>query len=96
MKYFGPFHIIQKLSPVAYKLELTKTTQNHNVFHISVLKKFQGEQQTPYFPLPLQTTELGPVIAPHAILGSMVILQNGKEVQQVPIQWDPGLTTDTS
>jgi len=47
MKYFDPFRIIKKLSPVAYRLELPETTRIHNVFHISVLKKFQGEQQTP-------------------------------------------------
>jgi len=35
---------------------LPETTKIHNVFHISMLKRFRGNQQNPYLPLPLQTT----------------------------------------
>ena len=61
MKYFGPFQIISKLSPVVYKLQLPETTRIHLIFHISFLKKFKGDTNPPYIPLPLTTIKLGPI-----------------------------------
>jgi len=39
MRYFGPFPIMARLGPIAYKLQLPPTTQIHPVFNVSVLKK---------------------------------------------------------
>jgi hypothetical protein len=47
-KRYGPFQIIQEISPVAYRLELPAAWNIHNVFHASLL--------TPY----LETTAHGP------------------------------------
>nr|GEV60232.1 putative reverse transcriptase domain-containing protein [Tanacetum cinerariifolium] len=39
-QYVGPFKIIDRVSPVAYKLELPRDLQGiHNTFHVSNLKK---------------------------------------------------------
>nr|GEZ68003.1 putative reverse transcriptase domain-containing protein [Tanacetum cinerariifolium] len=39
-RYIGPFEIIKRISPVAYKLELPKKLRGiHNTFHVSNLKK---------------------------------------------------------
>jgi len=96
MKYFGPFNIKKKISSVAYQLELPETAKIHNVFHISILKKFRGDQKTPYIPLPLQTTDQGPMLIPTAVVGSRVILQKGKEVQQIQVQWGPDEAAERS
>ena len=37
-RYIGPYPIIDKISPQAYKLELPKSVELHPVFHISKLK----------------------------------------------------------
>jgi hypothetical protein len=39
-QYFGPFEILDKVGPVAYILELPPTVKAHNVFHVSLLKKY--------------------------------------------------------
>ncbi|KAL1920727.1 uncharacterized protein VTP21DRAFT_11362 [Calcarisporiella thermophila] len=39
-KYVGPYKITEKISPVAYKLQLPETLKNHPVFHMSLLKRF--------------------------------------------------------
>ena len=96
LKFFGPFRITKKISTVAYKLDLPATTKIHNVFHVSVLKKFKGENSNPYLPLPLQTTEEGPILEPHRIVNRRVIFQNGKEVPQMQIEWGTGPAIITS
>ncbi|GJZ69366.1 putative reverse transcriptase domain-containing protein [Tanacetum coccineum] len=40
-QYIGPFKILKRVGPVAYKLELPKELSNvHSTFHVSNLKKF--------------------------------------------------------
>jgi len=96
LRYFGPFRITKKIGTVAYRLELPETARIHNVFHISLLKKFKGDHTTPYLPLPLQTLESGPILPPHMVLDSRTILQNDKEVQQLLIQWGDDQHAETS
>ena len=39
--YIGPFEIVERIGPVAYRLELPEEfSRVHNVFHISMLRKY--------------------------------------------------------
>src|SRR3954462_3008562 len=46
-RYIGPYRIIQKVSPVTYKLELPDTLKVHPVFHVSLLRPYKNPQDFP-------------------------------------------------
>ncbi|MCO5592409.1 hypothetical protein L7F22_046412 [Adiantum nelumboides] len=41
--YYGPFHVCDKISDVAYRLKLPKGWKIHNAFHVSLLRPFVGD-----------------------------------------------------
>ena len=40
-KYIGPYEIIARVGPVAYRLDIpSELSKVHNVFHVSMLRKY--------------------------------------------------------
>jgi hypothetical protein len=39
-RYCGPFEILERIGPVAYMIALLASMSVHNVFHVSLLKKY--------------------------------------------------------
>jgi hypothetical protein len=39
-QYCGPFEILDRVEPVAYRLALPPTVKEHVVFHVSLLNKY--------------------------------------------------------
>jgi hypothetical protein len=39
-RYCGPFEILEKIGPLAYMLALSTSMRVHNVFHVSLLRKY--------------------------------------------------------
>jgi hypothetical protein len=39
-RYCGPFEILDRVGPIAYRLALPPTVKEHNVLHVSLLKKY--------------------------------------------------------
>jgi hypothetical protein len=87
-RYFGPFAVIEKIGSVAYKLLLPPHARIHPVLHVSLLKPCKGNHEQPYWPLPLMTTEEGPILLPDNIIDSRVLLRNGHTIPQVLVQWE--------
>ena len=96
LRYFGPFKVVNKISAVAYKLQLPEHAQIHPVFHISLLKKFKGDSSKPYLPMPLTTADVGPIIPPQVILATRTIKQGEMLIPQVLVQWQGTDSTEAT
>jgi hypothetical protein len=51
-KYYGPYKILQKIGSVAYKLQLPSRARIHDVFQVSLLKRYDGPLPDQVVPLP--------------------------------------------
>lgn len=51
-RFYGPFQVIKKISPVAYKLGLSQGSCIHPIFHIILLKRYLGSKHIACLHLP--------------------------------------------
>ncbi|WRX12995.1 Integrase zinc-binding domain - like 9 [Theobroma cacao] len=88
-RYIGPFRIIERIGPVAYRLELPPEVDRiHNVFHVSMLKK--------YVPDPSHILETPPIelhedlkfeVQPVRILDRKDRVLRNKSIPMVKVLW---------
>jgi hypothetical protein len=82
-RFFGPFKIIKKISPVAYKLELPLGARIHPVFHVSLLKRYLGGEKIALSQLPDVLEDDRIIPKPRAVLEKRI--RNKKH--EVLIHW---------
>nr|CAD1843956.1 unnamed protein product [Ananas comosus var. bracteatus] len=86
-RYFGPFEVISRVGPVAYKLQLPETTKIHPTFHISQLKRKIGSApSSPTIPAYINT-EGHLLVEPIAALDRRMVKRHGKAATQLLIHW---------
>ncbi|XP_048627868.1 uncharacterized protein LOC125596911 [Brassica napus] len=84
-RFYGPYEIASRVGKVAYRLHLPEEAKIHPTFHVSQLKKLEGEV-VDSVSIPPQLTEEGEMIAePEAILGTRKNVISGQE--EVLIKW---------
>ncbi|XP_070017392.1 uncharacterized protein [Nicotiana sylvestris] len=88
-RYVGSYRIIQKISQMAYKLELPpKMSLVHPVYHVSMLKKVVRD---PLAIVPVETIEVNEELSYEEILVSILDRQvrklRNKEIASVKVLW---------
>ena len=85
--FYGPFKILEKIGPAAYKLELPTTARIHPVFHVSLLKKATGSQPVaPSIPSSL-TIDMEQLVQPTTVLAAHPYPIRGTADPKVLIHW---------
>lgn len=81
-RFYGPFLIEERIGHAAYRLKLPPRARIHNVFHVALLKKFEGVAPTDIVQLP-DIVHGRVVPAPAAAIKA----RWNQGIQEVLIQW---------
>ena len=88
-RYIGPYEITERIGLLAYRLDLPlELSRIHNVFHISMLRKYVPHHSHVIRPEPVQLqTDLTYAAEPVQILSREVKQLRSKQIPLVKVQW---------
>jgi hypothetical protein len=90
-KFYGPYRVLQQVGEVSYKVQLPQNARIHDVFHVSLLKKFEGTNPIALVPLP--DILHGRVIpTPDKVLKARL----NRGVWEIQVQWAGRAASDVS
>lgn len=96
-RFFGPYRVLERVGPVAYKLELPPGSQIHDVFHVSLLKKKLGPIAPISQDLPPISDNSEILPQPEAILQSRVVRKgNYRPKTEILVKWRGAPTEDAT
>jgi hypothetical protein len=92
-RFFGPYQVIERIGEVAYRLQLPARARIHDVFHVALLKKFEGTPSSSMVPLPVMRHDrLLPVplkiVKARLNHGSWTILVSWKDIPSSETTWE--------
>ena len=83
-RFVGPFEILERIGPVAYKLALPPSLSRiHNVFHVSVLRKYIPDISHVLDWKHLQIMDGQILLEPVLIMQNRTLNLRGREIRQV-------------
>ena len=96
-RFVGPFEILERIGPVAYKLALPPSLSRiHNVFHVSVLCKYIPNIAHVLDWKNLQIMDGQIMLEPVQITQSRTMSLREREIRQVKVLWDPNDETSAT
>jgi hypothetical protein len=73
LRFFGPYQVIAKVGSVSYRLALPSDSQIHNVFHVSLLRKYLGSIPPTIAQLPPVSETATILSQPEAVIDRRVV-----------------------
>ncbi|KAH9649714.1 hypothetical protein KPL70_026087 [Citrus sinensis] len=95
-RYYGPFPVLARVGPVAYRLALPSGSKIHPVFHISLLKPFLGSHTPDQHSLPSTSVDNQLLYLPAAVCAIRTVLKQGTRCRQILVQWQASSPEDST
>lgn len=87
-RYCGRFEVLDKIGLVSYNISLLANIKNHNVFHVSLLKKYFHDTTHIIYWNVLHVELEGEFLAEQShILDRRVVMLHNIDIAQLKIQW---------
>lgn len=87
-RYYGPYKVLARVGPVAYRLELPSDARVHPVVHVSQLKQHVAPTVQVQSDLSDLTVDPNLVVSPVAFTDSRLVLRGASMINQVRVQWN--------
>ena len=88
-RYCGSFEVLKRIGTVAYRLAFPASTRDHNVFHVSLFKKYVHD---PNHVIDWDVIQVEPEgefqTEPLRILNGKVTILRNRVIGQVKVQWE--------
>lgn len=95
-RYYGPFEILERIGPVAYRLRLPEGSRIHNVFHVGLLRPFiAGDETFQGAELPSDFVGDRPLVYPVRVLDRRVLWHEREPCEHVLVRWFDGTDSPT-
>ena len=85
-QFFGSYPIMQRIGQVAYKLQLPEGAHIHPVFHVSLLKKYVGDNKEVSLELPV-ADDGAVLLKPTRIIDTHWVKQGKRFIMEHLVQW---------
>ena len=87
LQVLRPYTVLEKIGPLAYKLDLLPDSRVHPVFHVSQLKPFMPDYSPIFAELPRVQDLSASTTEPVKILERRMMKHGDAPVVQLKIQW---------
>ena len=88
-RYYGLFEVLERIGPIAYRLALPASTRAHNVFHVSLLKRYVHDPSNVINWDLIQVEPKGEFrTEPMCILDRKVTMLWNRAIGRVKVQWE--------
>ncbi len=88
-RFMGPFTVTKLIGPTAVQLALPQHFQIHNVFHVSLIKPYNGTRESEHIiPTPAAYIDGTPQFAIDKIIGHREVHRGTKTIKEYLVQWE--------